>query len=229
MTELEKKILEAIDRGNLAPRPAYVFFAKRSVFWILGVLSIALGAISFAILLFAVTGYFFDGGKSLDNVPLEEVLISIPVLWIVTMPIFVMSAYFSLRHTRRAYRVRPALIIVLPLAASLGLGALLHVLGAGHRAHEFLEVHVPYYERLADIPYDKWSRPGEGYLGGHADALLDKNTLRLTDFLGKVWTVDMTSATVTLDNAIEDEGDVAIRGVKTGPASFRAESIEEFD
>jgi heme/copper-type cytochrome/quinol oxidase subunit 2 len=209
--------------------PSIFFFAKRSVFWILAILSILLGAMSFAILLFAVTGYFVDGGQSIYNVPLEEVLFSIPVLWIVTMPIFVVSAYFSVRHTQRGYRLRSSLIVALSMAASLGFGGFLHGFGAGRLAHRFLEAHVPYYERLTYIPYAEWSRPDEGYLGGHADELLDKNTLRLTDFLSKVWTVDISGAVVTLDNAVENEGDVAIRGVRTGPASFHAEKVGEFD
>lgn len=229
MTELEKKVLEAIGERNLKPRPYYVFLAKRSVFWILAFLSIVLGGVSFAILLFATSNFLTEGWRSFDEVPLEEILVSIPVLWIVTMPLFVASAYFGLRNTRRGYRLRPALIVAWTMAASLTFGGILHGFGAGHLAHEFLEAHVPYYERLTHIPYAKWSRPDEGYLGGHADKLLDENTLQLTDFRRKVWTVDISGAAVILDNAIEDEGDVAIRGVSTGPASFRAETITEFD
>ncbi len=229
MTELEKKVLATIHKRRLVPRPAYVFFAKRSVFWILAVLSIALGAVSFAVLLFMADVYFTAGMAGTDEIPLEEFLFSIPLVWLVTMPLFIASAYFSLRHTRRGHRLRPAPVIALSVAASLGLGGILHGFGAGYIVHEFLDAHVPYYRQLTYIPYGEWSQPDKGFLGGYADKLLDANTLQLTDFRHQTWTVDISGATITLDNAIEDEGDVAIRGVRTGPASFRAETIIEFD
>ena len=166
MTELEKKVLEAIGKRSLVPRPYYVFLATRSVFWILAVLSIVLGGISFAILLFATSNFLVEGWRSFDEVPLEEVMVSIPVLWIVSMPFVAASAYFGLRHTRRGYRLRPAHIVALTMAASLTFGGILHGFGAGHLAHSFLEAHVPYYERLTYIPYTEWSRPDEGHLGG---------------------------------------------------------------
>ena len=229
MTELEKKVLAAINKRKLVPRPAYVFFAKPWVFWIFAVLAITLGAVSFAIFLFTLTGYFTDGIQGIDEIPLEEILFSIPFVWMFTMPFFIASTYFSLRHTRRGYRLRPVPVIALSMAVSLGLGGILHGVGAGHFAHEFLGTHVPYYHKLTYIPYSEWSQPDKKFLGGHADKLLDKNTLQLTDFRHQIWTIDISGATVTLDNAIEDEGDVAIRGVRTGITSFRAETIIEFD
>jgi hypothetical protein len=199
------------------------------VFWSLAALSIGLGGISCAILLYAASDLPAAGWRSFDEVPFEDVVLRIPVLWVLTLPLFIASAYFGLRHTRRGYRLRPALIVALSLAASLAIGGILHGLGAGSRVHEFLKSNVPYYARLTYIPYGEWSRPDAGYLGGNADRLIDKNTLQLTDFRDTVWTVDISGAKILLDNALEAEGDVAIRGVRTGPATFRAETIEEFD
>jgi hypothetical protein len=229
MSDLEKKVLEAIERRNLAPRPAYVFLAKRSVFWSLAVLSILLGGISFVVLFYAASDLPATGWRSLDDVPFDDIVTRIPIAWLVTMPLFIASAYFGFRHTRRGYRWSPARVIGLSLLASLLLGGTLHGLGAGYHVDLFLRANFPYYERLTYIPYAEWSRPDEGYLGGNADRLIDKNTLELTDFRGAVWRVDISSAKVLLDNAIEAEGDVAIRGARTGPTTFRAETIEEFD
>jgi hypothetical protein len=229
MSDLERKVLDAIERRNLKPRPAYVFFARRSVFWGLALLSVCFGGISFAVLLYALSDPLVGGFRSFDEVPFEDVLLGIPALWAVTMPLFIASAYFGLRHTRRGYRWQPALIVALSLSASLAVGGLLHGLGAGSRAHEFLKARLPYYAQLTHIPHAEWSRPDEGYLGGNADRLVDPNTLELTDFRGKRWRVDIAGARVLLDSAIEEEGDVAIRGRRTGDATFRAETIEAFD
>lgn len=229
MTELEQKVLDSIEQQELQPKPAYVFFARRSVFWLLAILSIALGGISFAVLLYGFIGLWRGGWQSLDDVPLGEVLFSIPVVWLATMPLFIASAYFGFRHTRRGYRLKPSTTIAFSLAASLLLGTLLQWFDVGFRTHQLLERNVPFYQHLAHIPYGEWSRPDEGFLGGHAENMTDHKTLTLTDFQKKIWTIDISGATINLDNSIVDEGDVAIRGVRTGPTTFKAETVEAFD
>lgn len=229
MTEMEKKVLDAIEQQHLVPRPHFVFFAKRSVFWSLTVLSIVLGALGVAVLLFAVSDYYASGWRTFDNLPLDEAIVSIPVLWLASMPFFIASAYFGLRNTRRGYRFRPAQIVGLCLAASIGLGAMFHVFEAGRLVNDFLASNFAYYREQTDVPFDHWSRPDEGFLGGTVKGMDGKTSLRLKDFRDKEWAVDISGAAVILDNAIEDEGDIAIRGLRTGPASFRAETIDAFD
>ena len=60
MTDLEKRILDQIDERGLAPRPYIYFFARRSVFWTLAVLSILLGGISFAVIIYGVLDYYAE-------------------------------------------------------------------------------------------------------------------------------------------------------------------------
>jgi hypothetical protein len=229
MTDLEHKILESIERQNLTPKPAYVFFAKRGVFWLLAILSIILGSISFAVLLYGASGFLKNGLDAFDEVPFDEFLLGIPIVWLMTLPLFAASAYIGFRHTRRGYRVRPVITMAVSLLASLVIGAVLHLVGAGKHTDEYLERSVPFYERITHIPYDEWSRPDQGFLGGHADRMLDEQTLQLIDFNKQVWTVDITAAKVTLDNPLINEGDVAIRGQMTSPGKFRADTIMEFD
>ena len=229
MTELEKKVLEEIEKQRLVPRPYFVFFAKRSVFWSLTVLSIVLGALSVAVLLFAISDYYATGWRAFDNLPLDDLIVSIPAVWLILMPFFMASAYYGVRHTRRGYRFRPVAIIALCLAASIGLGVLFHFFEAGRLVNEFLASNIAAYREQTDVPFDKWSRPDNGFLGGTVESVDGKTSLRLKDFHDKEWLVDISSAVVILDNAIADEGDIAVRGIRTGPSEFHAESIEAFD
>ena len=229
MTEMEKKVLDAIEQQHLVPRPYFVFFAKRSVFWSLTVLSIILGALSVAVLLFAISDYYATGWRTFDNLPLDDLIVSIPAFWLVSMPLFMASAYYGVRHTRRGYRFRPATIIALCVMASIGLGVLFHFFEAGRVVNDFLAANIASYREQTDVPFDKWSRPDEGFLGGTVEDVDGTKSLRLKDFHDKGWLIDISGAVITLDNAIEDEGDIAIRGVRTGPSEFRAETIEEFD
>lgn len=229
MTELEMKVLEAIKSQNLVPRPYYVFFAKRSIFWILALLSIILGALSVAVLLFAVSDYYATGWRTFDNLPLDDVIVSIPAIWLVSLPFFIASAYYCLRNTRRGYRFRTAQIVSLCLAASIGLGVLFHIFEAGRHINDFLASRFAYYREQTDVPFEEWSRPDEGFLGGIVVSVDNKKSLRLKDFQDKEWLVDISGAIVKFDTPVEDEGDIAIRGVRTGSSAFRAETIDAFD
>lgn len=229
MTNLEKRVLDSLAQRNLAPRPYYMFLAKRWVFLSLTIVSLLFGAISGSVLLFAISDYYATGWRVLDNLPLDEFLLSIPVVWLVSMPLFVASAYFGLRNTRRGYRLRPGQIILLCLVASMGLGLILHLFDAGQKVNDYLITHVAGYRAEADVPFAVWSRPELGYLGGRADLFFSDQKLRLIDFDLNVWTVDITGATINLDQPILTEGDVALRGVVTGPMQFHADLVSAFD
>lgn len=229
MTEMEKKVLNAIEQQRLVPRPYFVFFAKRSVFWSLTVLSIVLGALSVAVLLFAISDYYATRWRTFDNLPLDDLIVSIPAVWLILMPFFMASAYFGVRHTRRGYRFQPTSILALCLAASISLGVLFHFFEAGRLVNDLLAANIASYREQTDVPFYKWSRPDEGFLGGTVENVDGTRSLRLKDFHDKDWLIDISGAVITLDNAIEDEGDIAIRGVRTGPSEFRAQTIEAFD
>lgn len=229
MTELEKKVLESIEQRNLVPRPYYMFLAKSWVFLSLTVVSIALGAISLAVLLFAVSDYYASGWRVLDNLPLDQVILSVPVLWLISMPLFIFSAYFGLRNMRRGYRFQTGHIILLCLGTSIALGVTLHFINAGQKINDYLIDHVAWYREQADVPFAVWSRPEKGFLGGTADLFFSDQKLRLIDFDLNIWTVDISGATINLDQPILTEGDVAIRGRITGPMQFRADLVSAFD
>lgn len=229
MTDLEKKILASIEQRNLTPRPYYMFLAKSWVFLSLTVVSIALGAISLAVLLFAVSDYYASGWRVLDNLPLDQVILSVPVLWLISMPLFIFSAYFGLRNMRRGYRFQTGHIILLCLGTSIALGVTLHFINAGQKINDYLIDHVAWYREQADVPFAVWSRPEKGFLGGTADLFFSDQKLRLIDFDLNIWTVDISGATINLDQPILTEGDVAIRGRITGPMQFRADLVSAFD
>jgi hypothetical protein len=229
MSELEKRVLDEIAARKLAPRPAYVFLARRSVSWALAAGAILMGAVCFALLLFAVTDYFATGLRQIDNMPFDEVLPAVPLLWLACLVLFLIGASYGLRHTARGYRYTIARLLAVSLAASLGLGAILHVSGAGNWLHAALALQFPSYRRLTHVPFEEWSRPDTGKLGGTVVAAVEGQSLTLLDFKGVTWTVDVSAAEIGLDNALIEEGDIAITGTRTGPATFKAATIAEFD
>jgi hypothetical protein len=229
MTDLEKKVMETIEKQNLAPKPYVYFLAKRSVFWALAIVSILLGAVSVATAIFAIQDTMQNGGRQFNDMPFDEVMQSLPAVWLLFFVLCCFSAYFGLRRTKRAYRYRPLSVAALIVLASLGLGWLLHVAEAGSLIHNGLAQRFPSYATYTHVPYEEWSRPDEGYLGGEVQSVEAGKSLVLEDFSGKQWTVDITAASNGVENQTLIQEDIAIRGERTGPSSFKAKSMEDFD
>jgi hypothetical protein len=229
MTDLERKVLEAIDKRGIAPRPYAYFLARRSVFWTLAVLSILFGAISVAVAIYGVSDFIATGGHNFDEMPFDDVFETLPFVWGGVFALFAASAYFGLRHTPRNYRYRRTHVVAFAVAAAVALGGLLAFLEVGKLTHQWLLRSVPLYERLVFSREDIWREPDKGYLGGRIIAIEGGASLTLIDFFGKAWTVDIAGAEVRLEEPLADEEEIAIRGVRTGPSAFRAVSIEEWD
>jgi hypothetical protein len=228
MTELDKEVLAKIERLGLKPRPYVYFLARRSVFWGLAALSILLGGVSLAVAIFASTDLATTGGRGFDEMPFDDIATSLPALWLACFALFAASAWFNLSRTRRGYRFRPLSILVTAFAASLGLGIALHGLDAGRLTHNFITRQFPAYARFTHIPYDEWSRPAQGYLGGKV-LWVNGSSLQLKAFDGLEWTVDISTAVTGVDEPLLSEGDIAIRGETTGPQTFKAHTIAPFD
>lgn len=228
MRKLDEEVLSRIAELGLKPRPAMLFFARSAVFWSLASVSVLLGAASFAVLIFAARDYAQTGGRGFDEMPFDDVAITLPLIWGFSCLGFAASAWLSVARTRRGYRHKPSLVMAAAIALSLGIGTILYGFDVGRKLHEFVAAHVPAYESYTTIPYEQWSRPDLGFLGGEALAI-DGQLLRLRAFDGSEWVVDTAGAVVSTDGTPVEEGDVAIRGTRTGPRSFKAISIAPFD
>jgi hypothetical protein len=228
MTELDKKILDAIERRGLVPRPAIFFLAKRSVFWALAGLSIVLGAVSAAIIIYRISDHYQTGGRGFDEMAFDDVAEVLPGIWTICFLLFTASAVLAISRTRRGYRFRRLNVIGATAAISIALGTLLSVLGFFPLAHGLLK-NIEAYREFTYIPYAEWSRPDEGFLGGEVLDVEAGKSLRLRAFDDREWEVDISAAKVGFSESLIEEGDVAIRGVRTGAATFKADFIDEFD
>ncbi len=229
MTDLERKILETIQSQRLVPKPAYQFLAKRSVFWALALVSVVFGGLNIAVLLFVISDYFATGWRILDNIHYSEALLLLPVLWLLLAVLLAASATFGLRHTRRGFRYKSGHLATAVLGASLLTGILLHANAAGQSVHNYLLDHFESYRASTYVPFDEWSRPEQGKLGGTVVEDLGNGSIRLLDFRQKSWLVDISAAESKIDSPIAEVGDVALEGSQTGPDTFRARMISEFD
>lgn len=228
MTNLDRKVLDEIARRGLKPRPYAYFLARRSVFWALAILSILLGAIATALAVFAVQDKIHTGGRGLDEMPLDDVLTYLPLVWLIILALFVASAVLSLRHTRRGYRLRSWQVILIALLASLGLGVVLHLGHAGEHVHRWLAHAVPAYDQLTRSRETRRNAPDQGFLAGQIVSAGDDKRLAIRDFDGRLWSVDATSARIEIGHMRPGE-DAAVEGRRTGPTEFKADLVRDWD
>ena len=229
MDDFDKSVLKKIEDRGIVPRSYLYFFAKRSVFWTLATLSILLGAISFAVALFALEDTIRSGGKSLKDMPLDGFLLDLPYLWLAVFVLFIVSAVFGFKNTRHGYRYAPLRIVALAGLVSIGLGLVMNLLNFGGATNSFLNAHIPAYAAYTYLPFDEWRRPDQGQLGGEVLSVTDGKSLQLRDFNGKDWTVDIATSTIDVEDPLPAEGDITIRGTRTGPNTFKASAIAAFN
>jgi hypothetical protein len=228
MSDLGRKVLSEIQRQNLRPHSIGYFLARRRLMRSLAVASIAFGAISVAFGWFAITDFTITGGKGIDEMPFDDVAVMLPVFAGVAFTLFAGSAAALAVRTGRGYLFGVWRWLAAAVVASIVLGVVLIAVDVGPGMHAFLSARVPAYKSYTYIPYAEWSRPERGMLGGEAVAATDKR-LTLRDFKGKVWDIDISEASIAIDEQLVEEGDVAVRGMMIGPSAFKATSIEAFD
>ena len=229
MTDLERKVLETIEKRGLAPRPYAYFLAKRSVLWTLAAVSILLGAISVAVLIFAAQDYLNTGGRGFDEMPLDDVFKYLPYVWLATLAAFLASAYYAVRQTPGGYRYKTWHLLSAALAVCGVLGFALHAADAGRRVHGFLVQSLPIYDSLTREKEKTEPEPDKGVLTGTVLSFDGKATMILKDFTGKTWTVDVTGAKITMDDPLAPDEDVEIQGSRTGANTFVARSVGDWE
>ncbi len=228
MTGLDRKIIEAIAKRGLTPRPYAYFLARNSIFWTLAIVSVLLGAIAVAVIIFAGADFVATGGRGFDALPLDDILAYVPFVWIATLALFMLSALYSVRQTRRGYRFRTLHVVSAAILASVVIGGLLHLLDVGSQTHQFLQHRLALYDRLTLSREDRLNDPDGGFLAGRLLAVEVGKELTLEDFQGHVWTIDIAGATLRNDVLAVDE-DLAIDGTRTGPATFKASAVRDWD
>lgn len=167
MTEnLEKKILDKIKKESLAPTPRWHFLLKEWLVWLLGGLSLLVGAAAVSVMLYL--------SKNNDWMIYEQVgrsfaswfLLSLPYFWLIFLAIFVIILFYNLKHTKQGYRYPLVLIATAAVFASILLGSIFSIFGLGEKIDSVLGRQAPFYDHLFNPHIEVWSHPEEGLLAG---------------------------------------------------------------
>lgn len=154
MDNFSQSVEEAIEARGVAPRPRWHFLFKRSVFWSLALASIFFGAIAFSI-----ADYIFFDNEGVSSAvllesPLEGIMQSVPLLWLVVFGLFAGVTFVSFRNTRSGYQHRTTAVVLTVTALTIGLGFILNMFDFGQGVHYYLLNHTSFYDAMVQSSDD---------------------------------------------------------------------------
>lgn len=229
-------ILDEIEKRKVVPIPRWHFLMRRGVFWSLAVISVITGSIAMATAIYVFLDHDFLVDQAritrfLAQQPLvEDIIDSIPYLWLTALLLFTLVAYYGVRHTRKGYRYPTLRVIGGSLLLSLALSGFMNLFDVGQIIHRYLIENVRGYDHLVYANEQRWTHARKGWLGGKVLGVDgERHALVLIDYKARLWTVDLSGTEVSPGTRLLPGKYVKITGVKTDQSEFRAASLQPWE
>ena len=193
-TELSCKdsVMHRIDGEGIFPRPRSFYTRHEVMVWGLWVVSIIIGALAVAVMLFAFVHYQFALYEATHESFGIFLLEALPYLWISAFALMAVVAVYNLRHTKHGYRYPVWQIVVSSLVLSVAGGTALHFLGFGYVVDHALGQGMSQYPSQERLETRLWQNPDEGRLLGRVTKQMQPPSLltTFTDVDGLKWKLD---------------------------------------
>ena len=222
-------VMEKIKREKLKPTARWCFVLKYSMLWIFGFLSVVLGSIAFALVIFTLAHGEIAEYSLFHTSPFGAFLQAVPVLWILCFGIFLVVAYMLIRNTKRGYRFHFWTLVFVSVLCSAVLGSVLHFAGVSRATDRMAGKMFSGYHSVEQKRIDRWMRPGEGRIIGEVERIVPAENVLLRDPHGEVWRVVFANEnTWFVAENIRTGTIVGVVGHKTAELNFLADRIKIF-
>ena len=226
MTDISKKTLEKIKKEQVHPKPRWYFLTRDYFFWIMFVITTLLGGVAFGMILFITTNLDWDIYHYLGISLPEAVVKSLPYLWIALLAFFLFITHYNFIHTRRGYRYRFIVIFLISLLISILLGIGFYHYGWTETVEKQLRARIPGYQHMVYTGENQWMQPEEGLLSGTIIEInVEEKSLRLNDYRGKEWIVDINQAMIRGNVSLTENMEIRIIGQQLSENVFEAVEI----
>lgn len=193
--KLEQSVLERIKQEDIQPKAKWTFLLHDAVIWSIGMLSVIVGALSFAVMLHMLRNNDWDLYEEISESLVGFILTTLPYFWILLLGLFMFIAYYQVQHTRRGYTYKFSTIILASVVVSVLLGSGMYAAGAGEKIDTVLTENVEAYDKYVNPHRRIWSQAEKGLLGGVIIEIED-DELELMDRQRREWHVDTKDAEV---------------------------------
>ncbi|PLX28937.1 hypothetical protein C0581_00485 [Candidatus Parcubacteria bacterium] len=210
------------------PKSRFAFLAKNYAFWSAALLSIVIGAITVSVMIFIFVNHEWALAGRASGM-FKNLVYVLPYFWLVIFLLFIIIAYYEVRHVRGGYKIALPIILGVYIFSTFLLGFGLYKVGVGNSVEEFSVDHAPLYHHLAEKRQQLLQNPEQGIIIGKVMGMKE-DSLNLVDFKENVWDVNteevFISPHVKMDILLDKI--IIIYGEKVGDREFEAEGIKPY-
>ncbi len=213
-----EKIIAAIDRKKVTPRPKWYFALRDTALWIPGIITTLLGAYTVAGVLYGLLHAHWENRLYVQySGPLVFIAV-IPLLWVISFVLFLFITLALLRKTNNGYRHTAMQLLLVSLTSSIVIGMLFYAVTASS-----VDGVETYYRHPTEQEQEHiWNNPDQGRISGIVTAI-SNNTIQISGFDGSVWNVTLDTVSTAKDQILLHEGDaVRIVGIENTDDTFTA-------
>lgn len=228
MKDISQNTLDEIKKQRIQPRPRRYFLVKRATIWALVILSIGLGSLAGAVLIFQLENAEWELYRHIGHSVFEFLLLVLPYFWILITGCLTAVSLYYFRRTSGGYRYRTASVVLISLVLSLIGASLFHLGGISERLEAVFENTLPFYEGVEGHKRKMWMTPEKGLLAGKISSVLNDHQIILTDLRGKDWQVDVEKAVWRGRMSPVKDLEIKLIGRMTGEDKFIADEIRSW-
>ncbi len=220
-----EELLHKIKDEKLQPKPRWQFLLKDYVVWVVGILSLLMGAVAMSLIFYMsryedLSVYNRAGGQ------LWEILfLIVPFFWVICLALFIFVVLYNVKHTKKGYRYPLPIILSIIIGASVILGGAFYAVGFGEKIDDELGKRAPLYDRVINPRVDFWSRPEKGRLMGMIVSKINDNEYVLVDRERGEWYIMTTEVKQLADDGIKIGRPVRLLGKIESEHKFKVREI----
>ena len=239
---ISQDTLKKIQNKDIKPKPRWHFLLKDYVVWILGLISLLVGSLSFSVVLYMLVNNDWDVYGQISGSMWQFVLTTLPYFWLLFLLIFILAAYYNFRHTKGGYRFDIKKLIIGSVVFSMLFGVFLFKAGIGQAIDTMVSGNESFYKNFINRRAHVWSQTDKGLLAGILESVEDEQHIIIRSMDGSVWRVEISSAKVPpipirigeplriigeaqVDNVFKAQAILPMRGMKFLKDRFKPHSM----
>lgn len=219
-SQLQASVLERIEKEHVQPMPKWQFVLYEYGIWCLWGLSVVIGAIAVAVMVFVSMHAGFAFYEATHETPLSFFIEVLPYLWIMIFIVMAVLAYSNMRKTKKGYKYPLWQILMSSLFFSVLGGIVLHYAGVGYLIDHAMGSKMPMYPSFEATELRMWQMPEEGRIVGRIEEKQPMDAfVRFVDIDDNQWLLN-TQELMSEDIATLQSGKrVKVLGVVTSSSS----------
>lgn len=215
--DIARTVLAKIKDEHIEPKASWHFRLKNIGMWVGGIGAMLVGGSALSALFFGVRNAEWDAYGATHGTFIGFFFTTLPYLWILLGIVFVFLAYEGIRHTKRGYRHRVAVLVVGSLFISSFIGMGLYTVGVGY-AFDSAAGRLPFHKGTLEQKIERWVQPERGLLAGTIEQ--DEGAYVLTAFDESVWNITYERLTPRDEVVLNHFDDVRLIGIAESDSTF---------